>query len=192
MTGKIYVASGLTAAVTDTTPGSPGPTQLIDAALLALGGVLVTSDLAIVLGVPGAGLGPLPVRSLQAVLALTVAGLVVVRGGLTNPLYAVVGSLTVPVAVLYGFTGLLLPWDQLSFWLAQSVLETLLLVPVLGESIATALFGGLTIGRATLQLAWLYHNALVGALAVGLLVHGGALVYRRGGSGESDQPASGA
>jgi quinol-cytochrome oxidoreductase complex cytochrome b subunit len=150
----------------------------LDGAILLSGGFLVSSDLAIALRLPRAGLGPLPVWTLQALAVVALAGAVVLRAALVAPRYAAVALAVVPLAALYAYTALVLPWNQLSFWLAQGLLEAVLRVPVVGKPLATALFGGFTLGRLTLALAALYHRGLTAALAVGLVARLGVFAAR--------------
>jgi hypothetical protein len=67
---------------------------------------------------------------------------------------ALVVVLGLPAVTVYTITGLLLPWDQLSFWLAQGLLEGLLVGPVLGHVLADLAFGGVTLSRTTLVRAY--------------------------------------
>lgn len=140
-----------------------------EAVLVALVATLVLWDAAYLLGLQVATLGPLPARVLQGAIALLAALLLVGRAALAGPRYAVVALAGVPVAALYAFTGQILPWDQLSFWLAQSVLEVLLAVPVVGPIGADLLFGGFTLSSTTLELAWTYHYGITALLTVGVL-----------------------
>jgi quinol-cytochrome oxidoreductase complex cytochrome b subunit len=80
--------------------------------------------------------------------------------------------LGLPAVTVYTITGLLLPWDQLSFWLAQGLLEGLLVGPVLGRVLADLAFGGLTLNRTTLVRAYVIRYVILG---VGALVVAGAL-----------------
>lgn len=66
-----------------------------------------------------------------------------------------------PVAVVYAYTGFVLEWDQLSFHLAQSLLDLVLSIPVAGEFVAGVLFGGQTLGQEPLVRAFVVHYALV-------------------------------
>ena len=65
-------------------------------------------------------------------------------GLLDRTAYAVGTLLLLPFVALYIVTGLLLPWDHVAYVTGQSTLEALLVVPVVGEPLATTLFGGFT------------------------------------------------
>jgi len=111
------------------------------------------------------------------------AGLAVVAGvclGVSvRPGYAVGSVFAVPVVIVYTLTGLLLPWDQLAFAVGQSALEAVLAVPAVGDTLATALFGGVTLSASSLRLAFRYHYAIVavgfGGLAIGAVRSRGQL-----------------
>jgi len=103
-----------------------------------------------------------PVRLLLAVGAFGAVALAVALGVVGPRRYAVGAVASVPLAVLYAYTGLLLPWNQLSFYLGQTGLELVLWFPFVGEPLAAALFGGFTLGEATLRAAFRYHYAVVG------------------------------
>ena len=118
-------------------------------------------------------------RLLLAIGAFGVPFLGFLLGFVARPLYAVGGVLSLPLVALYGYTGLLLPWTQLSFFLGQFGLELLLSVPILGEPLAAALFGGFTLGQATLQIAFRYHYAVVALGLVGAVVAVGTVGLRR-------------
>ena len=64
-----------------------------------------------------------PVRLLLAVGAFGAVALAVALGVVGQRRYAVGAVASVPLAVLYAYTGLLLPWTQFSFYLGQTGLE---------------------------------------------------------------------
>ena len=103
-----------------------------------------------------------PVRLLLAVGAFGAVALAVALGVVGPRRYAVGAIASVPLASLYAYTGLLLPWTPLSFYLGQTGLELVLWFPFVGEPLAAALFGGFTLGEATLRAAFRYHYAVVG------------------------------
>ena len=103
-----------------------------------------------------------PVRLLLAVGAFGAVALAVALGVVGPRRYAVGAVASVPLVALYAYTGLLLPWTQFSFYLGQTGLELVLRLPFVGEPLAVALFGGFTLGEATLRAAFRYHYAVVG------------------------------
>jgi quinol-cytochrome oxidoreductase complex cytochrome b subunit len=60
-------------------------------------------------------------------------------------------------ALGFGYSGYLLPWDQLAFWAGQIGVEMALSVPLIGEWLAQLVFGGFTLTQATLQRMYLLH-----------------------------------
>ena len=114
--------------------------------------------------------------------------------GVTEGIYArwgirLTGMAALPLVALYAYTGLLLPWTQRSFALGQFGLDVLLGIPVFGEPLAVALFGGPTLSQATLRLAFRYHYAVVvlGLVCVAAAV--GVAGWRRTALGRSqDRP----
>ena len=103
-----------------------------------------------------------PVRLLLALGAFGAVAVGIALGVVGPRRYAVGAVASVPLVALYAYTGLLLPWTQFSYWLAQSGLELVLWFPFVGEPLAVALFGGFTLGEATLRAAFRYHYAVVG------------------------------
>ena len=130
-----------------------------------------------------------PVRLLLAVGAFGAVALAVALGVVGPRRYAVGAVASVPLAVLYAYTGLLLPWNQLSFYLGQTGLELVLWFPFVGEPLAVALFGGFTLGEATLRAAFRYHYAVVGLCVLAALSVCVSLFRRR--SAPDERPPAG-
>jgi quinol-cytochrome oxidoreductase complex cytochrome b subunit len=147
------------------------PHRTLKVALIGLVAALSLVDAALLVAAPTTSRAEL-LRLLLAIGAFGVPFLGFLLGFAERPLYAVGGALSLPFVALYAYTGLLLPWTQLSFFLGQFGLELLLSVPVLGEPLATALFGGFTLGQATLQAAFRYHYAIVVIAFVGVAAVG--------------------
>lgn len=125
-------------------------------------------------------------ESRRLMLALVAIGGVPVTlgvGAVRGTVHPLVALLAVPVAVVYGYSGLVLPWTQLSFWLGQAALEATLAIPVLGEPLTVFLFGGFTLSETTLRTTFSVHYALVAFALLGLLFQvGRALRARRSGT----------
>ncbi|WP_336024183.1 cytochrome b N-terminal domain-containing protein [Halobellus salinisoli] len=117
-------------------------------------------------------------RLLLAVGGFGAVVLALVAGIDHNPRYALGAALSVPFVALYAYTGLVLPWTQLSFTIAQAGIELALSVPVVGDPLASALFGGSTISQATLQASFRYHYALVALALVGVVTAVGTVGWR--------------
>ena len=148
--------------------------ELLLAGLLA---GLVLVDVAL-LASPS-GVSAESVRLLLAVGAFGAVALAVALGIVGPRRYAVGAVASTPFVALYAYTGLLLPWTQLSFYLGQRGLELVLGIPFVGEPLAAALFGGFTLGEATLRTAFRYHYAVVGLGVLAALSVCVSLVRRR-------------
>jgi len=72
-------------------------------------------------------------------------------------------------ALVSNLTGYLLPWDQLSFWATTIVTGMLGYLPLLGESLQTAIRGGAEIGSSTLVIFYALHTTVVPVLLVVLM-----------------------
>ncbi|MFC6873889.1 cytochrome b N-terminal domain-containing protein [Halobellus marinus] len=155
------------------------PHRTLKVALIGLVAALTLVDAALLVAAPTTTSRAELLRLLLAIGAFGVPFLGFLLGFAERPLYAVGGALSIPFVALYAYTGLLLPWTQLSFFLGQFGLELLLSVPVLGDPLATALFGGFTLGQATLQAAFRYHYAIVVIAFVGVATAAGTVGLRR-------------
>ncbi|MFD1598629.1 cytochrome b N-terminal domain-containing protein [Halobellus rarus] len=166
------------------------PHQTLKLALVGLVAALVIVDTGLFFVTPTTSRAEL-LRLLLAIGAFGVPFLGFVLGLARRPVYAVGAVLSVPLAALYAYTGLLLPWTQLSFSIGQFGLELLLAVPVLGEPLATALFGGFTLGQATLQASFRYHYAVVALATAGVVVAIARIGWRRSDFDPSRDGSSG-
>lgn len=155
-------------------PSGPALSELV---LIVLLGVVLTADLGVAVGSPAGETHQL-LRLGLGVLAVCTLAVGLVCGVYYSTGYALGAVLGTPLVFVYIFTGLVLPWTQLSFTLGQLVLESALSVPVVGSQLAYSLFGGFTLTQATLERAVGYHYAVV---AVGWLVFAGLVwTHRRG------------
>lgn len=155
---------------------TPSPASAADWLYVGTVGVLVVVDGLLGVAYAGAPTGRLLVAvGLPAdLLWWAVGGLGVcaavaasAAAGLRSPTYAAVGVIAVPAALAYWLTGLVLPWDQLAFWIAGGLLELVLSIPVAGDPLAGVLFGGRTLGSATLRSAFRLHYGILAVAAVG-------------------------
>jgi len=71
------------------------------------------------------------------------------------------GIVLISLTLVFGYSGYLLPWDQLSFWAGQIGVEMSLSIPFVGQWVAQLLFGGFTLGQATLQRMYVIHIFLL-------------------------------
>jgi len=72
-----------------------------------------------------------------------------------------IGIVLISLTMVFGYTGYLLPWDQLAFWAGQIGVEMSLSIPLAGEWVAQLLFGGFTLSQATLQRMYIIHVFLL-------------------------------
>ena len=135
-------------------------TRSLELLLVGLLAGLALVDMALLASPSGVPAGP--VRLLLAVGAFGAVALAVALGVVGPRRYAIGAVASMPLVALYAYTGLLLPWTQSSFYLGQTGLELVLRFPFVGEPLAVALFGGFTLGEATLRAAFRYHYAVVG------------------------------
>lgn len=91
------------------------------------------------------------------------------------------------VSLGFGFTGYLLPWDQRGYWASKIATEITALVPGIGETLASMLRGGSTLGQLTLSRFYVIHVALLPiAMAAMLALH--ISQHRRHGAAPSILP----
>jgi menaquinol-cytochrome c reductase cytochrome b subunit len=82
------------------------------------------------------------------------------------------GVLLMVLAMLEGFTGYLLPWDQTSYWATVVGINLNATAPILGPFIADFLRGGQEIGTETLARFYALHMlAIPGALIALITLH---------------------
>ena len=73
------------------------------------------------------------------------------------------------LTMAFGFTGYLLPWDDVSFFATKIGLDIASKVPFIGEQVATLLRGGDSIGQATLSRFFMIHVAALPAVLLALM-----------------------
>jgi len=103
-------------------------------------------------------------------------------GAYRNPreLNWVVGVFLLGLTLFFGYSGYLLPWNQLSYWAGTIGLEMCRAVPLMGDWFAELIFGGVALGAETLTRMYFLHVVLLPAFTLGLMgVHLGA-VYIQG------------
>jgi quinol-cytochrome oxidoreductase complex cytochrome b subunit len=69
----------------------------------------------------------------------------------------VVGVLILMVTITFGFSGYLLPWNQLSYWATTVGTEIAGAVPGIGQAVRTVMLGGSSVGRETLSRFFTVH-----------------------------------
>lgn len=79
------------------------------------------------------------------------------------------GVLLFLVTMVFGFTGYLLPWNQLSYWATTVGTEVAGAVPLVGDDLKEIVLGGPTVGQETLSRFFVIHVAILPWILVGLL-----------------------
>lgn len=103
-------------------------------------------------------------------------------GAYKNPreLNWLLGVVLFNVTLLFGYTGYLLPWDQLSFWAGQIGLEMANTIPVVGEIIGNMLFGGPELSAATIIRMYYLHVFVLPLVGGALMVLHMGIVWMQG------------
>jgi len=84
------------------------------------------------------------------------------------------------IALLFGFTGYLLPMDQTSYFATQVGLEISAMVPVIGPVIADLVRGGPQVGEHTVHRMFAAHVYVLPLLTLALLAIHLYLIHRHG------------
>jgi len=106
-------------------------------------------------------------------------------GAYKNPreLNWVAGCFLLFVTLAFGFTGYLLPWDQLSYWATKVGTEIAGAVPLVGQPALHVLRGGSEITGATLTRFYAFHIIVLPAVAIFLLAAHFLMIRRQGIAG---------
>ena len=81
----------------------------------------------------------------------------------------VTGVALLGVTVTFGFTGYLLPWNQLSYWATTVGTEVTRAVPLIGNHLSLLLRGGETVSGETLARFYVLHVVVLPWVIVGLV-----------------------
>lgn len=73
----------------------------------------------------------------------------------------VAGVIILIVTMLFGFTGYLLPWNQLSYWATTVGTEVVGAIPFVGPGLKSVLLGGPTVGQETLSRFFVLHVTIL-------------------------------
>jgi quinol-cytochrome oxidoreductase complex cytochrome b subunit len=103
-------------------------------------------------------------------------------GAYRNPreLNWVVGVFLLGFTLFYGFSGYLLPWNQLSYWAGTIGLEMCRSVPLMGDWFAELIFGGISLGGATLTRMYFFHVLFLPIITIGMMLVHLIAVYIQG------------
>lgn len=92
-----------------------------------------------------------------------------------------IGVLLLLLLLAFGFTGMLLPWDQAAFWTIDEAREAIARVPFLGPLLLGVLWGGIEeLGEGALLRFYVFHVGLLPWITVALLGLHLYLVGRQG------------
>jgi len=135
----------------------------------------------------------------SANLLIAVAALHMLRVFLTGAFHAprqsnwIIGLSLLFLILLSGFTGYLLPWDQISYWAITICTEMLGYMPGIGQTLQRVILGGTEIGSATLINFYALHTIVVPLLLVALMTWhfwrvrlAGGVVVPRASENDSD------
>lgn len=82
----------------------------------------------------------------------------------------VAGSLLFVLTIGFGFTGYLLPWDQLSYWASVIGAETAASLPVIGPPLKVMIQGGAKVTGQMLSRFFVLHVMILPVVTMGTLV----------------------
>ncbi len=111
----------------------------------------------------------------SANLLIAVATLHMLRVFLTGAFHAprqsnwIIGLGLLFLILLSGFTGYLLPWDQISYWAITICTEMMGYIPLIGGTLQRVILGGTEIGSATVINFYALHTIVVPLLLVALM-----------------------
>jgi len=91
-----------------------------------------------------------------------------------------IGIVLLSLTMGFGYTGYLLPYDQLSYWAGQIGVEMALSVPLAGEWVAQLIFGGFSPGASTITRMYILHVFLLPFIVTTLIAIHLALVWMQG------------
>ncbi|MGD8495636.1 MAG: cytochrome bc complex cytochrome b subunit [Gemmatimonadales bacterium] len=92
----------------------------------------------------------------------------------------VTGGALLVVSLGFGFTGYLLPWNQLAYFATRVGTQIVGVVPVVGEGMLRLLRGGENVSGATLTRFYAFHAAVLPTVIVALLTAHIYLVQKHG------------
>ncbi len=90
------------------------------------------------------------------------------------------GIVLISLTMVFGYTGYLLPWDQLSYWASQIGVEMALSIPLIGEWAAQLLFGGFSPSASTLNRMYILHVFLLPFVVTTLIAVHIGIVWMQG------------
>jgi len=92
----------------------------------------------------------------------------------------IIGIVLISLTMVFGYTGYLLPWDQLAYWAGTIGVNMALSIPLAGEWVAQLLFGGFSLSQATLQRMYIIHVFLLPFVVTTLIAVHIGIVWMQG------------
>jgi quinol-cytochrome oxidoreductase complex cytochrome b subunit len=92
----------------------------------------------------------------------------------------ILGIVLISLTMVFGYTGYLLPWDQLAFWAGQIGVEMSLSIPLAGEWVAQLIFGGFSLSQSTLQRMYILHVFFLPFITTALIAIHIGIVWMQG------------
>ena len=92
----------------------------------------------------------------------------------------ILGIVLISLTMVFGYTGYLLTWDQLAYWAGQIGVEMSLSIPVIGEWVAQLIFGGFSLGQATLMRMYILHVFFLPFVVTSLIAVHIGIVWMQG------------
>lgn len=92
----------------------------------------------------------------------------------------VVGTFLFLITLLFGFSGYLLPWHQVSYWATTVATDAVGAVPVIGETLKYFIRGGPEVGQLALTRFFAIHVVILPAVIVVFLIAHFGMVRRQG------------
>jgi quinol-cytochrome oxidoreductase complex cytochrome b subunit len=92
----------------------------------------------------------------------------------------VLGTVLLGVTLGFGYTGYLLPWDQLGYWAGTIGLEMAKSLPIVGELAANIVFGGTALSGSTVTRMYYLHVYILPLMGGALMILHMVIVYIQG------------
>ncbi len=86
------------------------------------------------------------------------------------------------LTLFFGYSGYLLPWNQLAFWAGVIGINIFGALPLIGSQVASFIFGGLEMTGAALIRMYIFHVYLLPIVVMGLILLHLIIVWVQGGA----------
>lgn len=92
------------------------------------------------------------------------------------------GVTLLSLTLFFGYTGYLLPWNQLAFWAGVIGINIFGALPLIGPQVASFIFGGLDMSGAALIRMYIFHVYFLPMVVTGLITLHLIIVWVQGGA----------